>query len=150
MEKMIGVMLFVVFASAVWAAGARSGDAKLDQAVEKANSDWAAAMKTGDAATIVAPYAEDGIFVAIDGSCIRGRAEIEKMYRERFERNGFAVSTKIEPRSLTMDGELAFELGYAEVGIKKDGTTRVNGGRYFTVWQRISGDWKIIRNLVLP
>jgi len=145
----LSLVMFASFATLVRAA-AGSGDAKLDQTVGKANSEWAAAMKTGDAAIIAAPYAEDGVFVAIDGSCIKGRSEIEKMYHDRFQSRGLAVSTKIDSRRLTLDGDLAYESGYAEIGMKKDGATKVNGGRYFTVWQRQSGDWKIIRNLVLP
>ena len=35
-----------------------SGDRKLDRAVEKANAEFIVAMKTGDAATIAAPYVE--------------------------------------------------------------------------------------------
>jgi ketosteroid isomerase-like protein len=33
----------------------------------------------------------------------------------------------------------------------KDGKLSVNGGRFLTVWQRQKdGDWKILRNVVLP
>jgi len=67
----------------------RSGDPKLDRAVEKANSEFVAAMKTGD--------------------------------------------------------------GYGEIGVLKDGKLSINGGRFLTVWQRqANGDWKILRNIVLP
>ena len=60
-----------------------SGDPKLDRAIEKANSEFIVAMKTGDAATIAAPYTDDATFITIDGACIQGRTEIEKMYRNR-------------------------------------------------------------------
>jgi len=48
----------VVFLNAVPAEllAHHSGDPKLDRAVEKANSEFIVAMKTGDAATIAAPY----------------------------------------------------------------------------------------------
>src|SRR5215212_10098712 len=59
----------------------RSGDAKLDRAIEKANSEFIAAMKTGNAAVIAAPYSESAVFIAIDGTCTQGRKEIEKLYR---------------------------------------------------------------------
>ena len=52
-----------------------SGDPKLDRAVEKANSEFIVAMKTGDAATIAAPYADDASFITIDGACVQGRSE---------------------------------------------------------------------------
>lgn len=130
---------------------ARSRDPKLDRAIEKANSDWAAAMRTGDVATIVAPYTESSVFVGIDGACTKGRSEIEKMYRARFASRGLAASTKIDSRQLVVDGDLAYESGYAEIGWPKDGKVSVAGGRFLTVWQRqADGDWKILTNVVLP
>lgn len=129
----------------------RSGDAKLDRAIEKANSEFIAAMKTGDAATIAAPYTDHAVFIAFDGSCTQGRTEIEKMYRARFERSGLASSTKVNSEGLVVDGELAYESGYAEIGSLKQGKPAIDGGRFLTVWQRqADGEWKILRNVVLP
>jgi len=128
-----------------------SGDPKLDRAIEKANSEFIVAMKTGDAATIAAPYTENASFITIDGACIQGRTEIEKMYRDRFTRSGLARSTKINSKKLVVDGDLAYESGYGEIGLLKDGKLSINGGRFLTVWQRqANGDWKILRNVVLP
>jgi len=127
-----------------------SGDPKLDRAVEKANSEFIVAMKTGDAATIAAPYTEDASFITIDGACIQGRTEIEKMYRDRFARSGVARSVKINSKRLVVDNDLAYESGYGEIGLLKDGKLSINGGRFLTVWQRqTNGDWKILRNVVL-
>jgi uncharacterized protein (TIGR02246 family) len=142
-------MLFFCFASVVFGAP-KSNDPKLDEAIAKANSEWVAAMKTGDAAAIAAPYAVDAIFVGADGVCTKGRAEIEKLYITRFQKAGLAVSTKIDSRNVTVDGDLAYESGYGEIGINKDGKTAIGGGRYLTVWQRQTEGWKIIRNIVLP
>lgn len=126
-------------------------DAKLSAAIAKANSEWAAAMKTGDAATIAAPYAEDGLFVLADGSCVKGRAAIEAMYRERFAKSGLASETRIESKRLVVDGDLAYESGNGEMTMQKDGKPVKAGGRFLTVWQRqADGGWKILRNVVLP
>ena len=128
-----------------------SGDPKLDRAIEKANSEFIVAMKTGDAATIAAPYTDNASFITIDGACIQGRTEIEKMYRDRFARIGQVSSTKINSKKLVVDGDLAYESGYGEIRVLKDGKISVNGGRFLTVWQRqANGDWKILRNVVLP
>ena len=87
----------------------------------------------------------------IDGTCIQGRTEIEKMYRDRFARSGPVQSTKINSKKLVVDGDLAYESGYGEIGLLKDGKVSINGGRFLTVWQRqANGDWKILRNVVLP
>ena len=128
-----------------------SGDPKLDRAIEKANSEFIVAMKTGDAATIAAPYTENASFITIDGACIQGRTQIEKMYRDRFARIGQVSSTKINSKKVVVDGDLAYESGYGEIGVIKDGKLSINGGRFLTVWQRqADGDWKILRNVVLP
>jgi uncharacterized protein (TIGR02246 family) len=142
-----GVLLFCVAATAV---AVRSDDA-LHAAVRKANSEWAAAMKSGDAAVIAAPYTDNAVFVLVDGRSLQGRAAIEQMYREGFQKGGTASSTKIQSRSLVRDGDLAYESGYADVGVVRDGTPVTRGGRYLTVWQRqVDGAWKILRNIVLP
>lgn len=144
----VGALLVFAVAGLV---SAHSVDAKLERAVRKANSEWAAAMKTGDAGVIAAPYTDSAVFVLTDGTCVKGRAEIEKMYRAGFERAGLASSTKIDSKRLVMDGDLAYESGYAEVGVMREGKLVVRGSRYLTVWQRqMDGEWKIIRNVVLP
>lgn len=133
------------------AAAVRSEDPKLHRAIEKANSEFVEAMKTGNTAMIAAPYTEDAVFVGFDGTCTKGRTEIEKMYRARFESGGLASSTKINSKKLVVDGDLAYESGYGEIASLKDGKLSVNGGRFLTVWQRqADGEWKILRNVVLP
>lgn len=128
-----------------------SGDTKLDRAVEKANSEFIVAIKTGDAATIAAPYTDDASFIMVDGTCVQGRTEIEKMYRDRFARFGLARSAKINSKKLVVDNDLAYESGDGEIGMVKDDKLSVKGGRFLTVWQRqTNGDWKILRNVVLP
>lgn len=142
-----GVLVFCVTATAI---AARSEDA-LHAAVRKANGEWAAAMKTGDAAVIAAPYTDSAVFVLADGRSLQGRAAVERMYREGFQKGGPATSTTITSRSLVRDGDLAYESGYADVGVVRDGKPVTRGGRYLTVWQRqADGAWKILRNIVLP
>ena len=73
------------------------------------------------------------------------------MYRDRFARSGPAHSTKINSKKLVVDNDLAYESGYGEIGLVKDGKLSINGGRFLTVWQRqTNGEWKILRNVVLP
>jgi uncharacterized protein (TIGR02246 family) len=108
-------------------------------------------MKTGDAAAIAAPYTDDAVFVGIDGACTRGRPEIEKMYRARFERSGPAKSARIDSRKLVADGNLAYESGSGEIGRLREGKLFIDSARFLTVWQRQpDGEWKILRNIVLP
>jgi uncharacterized protein (TIGR02246 family) len=146
----IAVIAFVLFPVAEPMA-APSADAMLDRAIQKANNEFLTAVKTGDAATIAAPYADRAVFVLPDGTCIQGRNEIEKMYRTSFEQSGLASSSRINSTNVVLDRDLAYELGNAEIGMLRGGKLSSNVSRYLTVWQRDSnGDWKILRNLVLP
>ena len=63
----IAAAAFLVFAPANFIAH-RSGDPKLDRAIEKANLEFVAAMKTGNATAIAAPYTDRAVFIAIDGT----------------------------------------------------------------------------------
>jgi len=128
---------------------APSGDAKLDRAIDKANSEFVTATKRGDAGTIAAPYADNGVFVLPDGSCIQGRAAIEQMYRSGFEKSGPPNSMKLESKNVILDGDLAYESGSAEVTATKEAKPVTS--RYLTIWQRgADGEWKIVRNIALP
>lgn len=144
-----GLVLLLLAATA--SAVATPPDAALRQAVARANAEWATAMKTGDAAVIAAPYTDDAVFVLVDGRCVRGRAAIEAMYRDGFAKAGPASTTRIASKRLDRDGDLAVESGDADVGVLRDGKPVVQHGRYLTVWQaQADGQWKIVRNLVLP
>ena len=145
-------MKLLSIAAAIFLAAAEPPrDPKLTTAIAKANSEWAAAMKTGDAATIAAPYTDDAVFVGVDGGCTKGKAAIEAMYRDRFARRGFATDTKIDSRHLVVDGDLAYESGWGEMTTVKDGKPATAGGAFLTVWKRqADGGWKILRNVVLP
>jgi uncharacterized protein (TIGR02246 family) len=147
----LAIVFVSILAAAELAAAPSSGDPRLDLAIEKANSEWGVAMKAGEAAPIAAPYLEDAVFVGPDGSCTRGKAAIETMYRDRFSKRGKALSTRIEPHRVSVDGALAYEWGYGEVTSLADGRPAKRGGPYLTVWARQpDGDWKILRNVVLP
>jgi uncharacterized protein (TIGR02246 family) len=128
-----------------------SGDARLDRAIAAANSEWGPAMQAGEIEPIVRAYTDDGVFVAVDGSSIRGKAAIGDFYRDRFRKNGLAAGTRIEPKRVILDGYLAYETGYGEVTYTKDGKPVTGGGPYLTVWKKQSdGDWRILRNVILP
>ena len=147
----LAIVFIPILAATGFASAPSSGDPRLDRAIEKANSEWGVAMKAGETASIAAPYLDDAVFVGPDGSCARGKAAIEAMYRERFTKRGEALATRIEPHRVAVDGALAYEWGYGEVTTMAEGKPATRGGPYLTVWSRQpDGDWKILRNVVLP
>jgi ketosteroid isomerase-like protein len=126
-------------------------DPRLLAAAGKANSDFEVAMTKGDVAAIVAPYADDAIFVLPDGTCFKGRAGIERLYRERFAKSGPAVESRIESKEIHPVGDLAYEWGLGTLARRRNGKLVNARARFLTVWHRqADGGWKILRNIVLP
>ena len=147
----IGILFAAALVPVLGAGPPHSGDPALDRAIARANSEWAEAMKTGDVASILKPYLPDAVFTGADGGSLQGITEIGAFYRERFQKNGLASSTRIEPRHVERDGDLAYESGYGEMTFTKEGKPVTAGGRYLTVWQKQpDGNWKIRRNVILP
>lgn len=99
----------------------------------------------------MAPYTEDAVFVKPDGTSIKGRAAIEQLYRDRFLKSGPALETKIESQQLMVDGDIAYERGRGLLARRVNNERVADWARFLTVWQRqADGDWKILRNIVLP
>jgi ketosteroid isomerase-like protein len=86
-------------------------DPRLLAAITKPNSEFEVAMKKADISMIAEPYTEDAVFVTTDGTALKGRAQIEQLYRQRFAKSGPALEAKIESDELMLDGDLAYERG---------------------------------------
>jgi uncharacterized protein (TIGR02246 family) len=126
-------------------------DPRLLSAITKANSDFEAAMTKGDVASIVEPYTQDAVFVSIDGTVFRGLAEIRQLYQNRFAKSPPVLESRIESDELMLDADLAYERGRGAFTRVVDGKRVSDWARFLTIWQRqANGDWKIVRNIVLP
>jgi uncharacterized protein (TIGR02246 family) len=139
------------FISSARAVGPPVTDPAATTAINEANAQWLPAMKRGDVAAIVAPYAEDAVFVTASGEAIRGRDAIAELYHARL-----AAVTAVVGGDIVSDGRviiapaLIYEWGHASLILaRKDGSQIKGGGPYLTVWRRDgSGRWLIIRNVV--
>ncbi|HYM26609.1 MAG TPA: DUF4440 domain-containing protein [Steroidobacteraceae bacterium] len=120
-------------------------------AISDANAQWLPAMKRGDVAAIVAPYADDALFVTARGDTIRGRAAIAELYRQRLAAiAGVVAGDLVSDGRVAATPELVYEWGHAALVLAhQDGSHSRGGGPYLTVWQRDgAGHWRIIRNVV--
>jgi len=120
--------------------------------INAANAEWIPALKAHDAATIAAPYTDDGIFVTATGAVTKGREAIAQLMRDRFAQMGTVTGGELVQDGLTRQGTFIYEWGHASLELTRDGAGPVHsGGRYLTVWQKTAaGRWAIIRNLSLP
>ncbi len=150
MFAVLASMLMAVAAVAVPQDSQVPADARAT--IAEANGAWVSAIKTGDVATIVAPYADDGIFVAADGTVVRGREAVAQLMRDRFAKVGKATNVSIAQDGVTRQGTLIYEWGHADMEFAREGAAPARSrGRYLTVWQKgAAGRWQIVRNLSLP
>jgi ketosteroid isomerase-like protein len=116
--------------------------------IDKANADWGRAIVAGDVDAIVAPYADNGVFILPDGKAIAGKPAIRQMYSSRPKR------AQILGASATSDGRVAagpddvYEWGTATAVVKSEGGTEKHSlGHFLTVWHRQGATWVITRNL---
>ena len=147
------VMLGMLASTALAGAPGNSPDpvAEAMPFIQRANSDWSKAMKSGDADAIAEPFAIDAVFVTVNGDGIRGRTAIRDLYRTRLSGKTPVVSASIEHRGAAADHDLVYEWGVGTVTTRSaSGTLDTRGGPYLTVWKRQeNGRWEIIRNVVL-
>ncbi|MBW8816112.1 MAG: SgcJ/EcaC family oxidoreductase [Caulobacterales bacterium] len=146
------MLLAIALASAVAAVepGCAALKAQAAPAIAEANADWFRAMKAGDAEALAAAYAEDGVFVGPDGAPVRGRAAVRDLYAARTAKGGpELLSGRIESLGRTCGGQgLVYEWGRGSLTLRTaDGRVAQRGGPYLTVWKRLDGRWRIVRNM---
>jgi len=114
--------------------------------IDKANDEWTHAIVTGDADAMAAPYDAKGIFIAPDGSEIRGRDAVRAMYAKPHAVKVLKASIKSDGRAAA-DADDVYEWGTAQMTAERDGKTKQASGRYLTVWHRSGKQWVITHNI---
>lgn len=116
--------------------------------IEHANSDWLRAMRAGDAQSIAATYAEDGVFVLPDGTVAKGREAVRALYAGA-PGKGEIVGGGIESLGLACGGpDIVYEWGRGTVRTRgADGREQARTSAYLTVWKRAGEAWLIARNM---
>ena len=95
-----------------------------------------------DVAGIAECYTEDAQMMPANMAPVRGRAAIESVFKFTHV-PGHTLDFSTE--ELELYGDTALELGsYVR---RQDGGGPVDHGRYMVVWKRVSGAWKIHRDM---
>ena len=122
--------------------------------IDAANAAWLPGLRNRDAQSIAAAYADDGLFIAPDGTVTRGRAAIIEMYNSRFPHLREILSGDVVQDGVVAAApDVIYEWGHAwlEMAPAESGQRPVRtGGAYLTIWQRSSdGHWRITRSVAL-
>ncbi|MGH3427183.1 MAG: YybH family protein [Mycobacteriales bacterium] len=146
----LGVAALALLLTSATAAVPDAVSREATAAINAANAQWLPAMKRGDVAAIVAPYAEDAVFLTAKGEAVHGRAAIAELYRARLATVSVTGGDIVSQERVAATPDLIYEWGHASlVVVQKDGRRTQGGGPYLSVWRRDkSGHWLIIRNVV--
>jgi len=129
----------------VWLAASAVGaqDNRVRAAIDAGNKKFLAAFAKGDAAGIAALYTTEGEAYPPNGSVVKGRPELQKMWKSVID-SGIASAT-LATTAVESAGNLAYESGTYEMKTK-DGKV-ADHGKYVVVWKRAGGNWQLHRDI---
>jgi len=143
-----GISALVLLLSTAAFAGTPTIEAAARKGIDAGNQAWVDGMKLGEAAPIVATYADNALDCGPTDECANGRAAIEEHMKKLVAERGPAKSAQVTSQGSVQQGDFVYEWGRAEASFAS-GKNIVD--RYLTVWHReAGGSWKIIRNMVIP
>jgi uncharacterized protein (TIGR02246 family) len=119
---------------------------KPDADVAKLTARYEAAFNKGDAKAVAALYTEEGTRLGPDGSFLKGRALIEKMYAAGFVGPLKGVQLTLTPASSQV---LTPDVQVTEGTYSATGTTPLKG-RYVNTIVRKGGQWLLASVVTIP
>ena len=141
-------MLFAFAAVALALAGSaapRPAD-DLQAALDASNDGMRAALRSGDAAALVAHYTDDAQMLGTSGEVIHGRAAIARHMGEVMTLG--VRDFTLEDQEVFAGQDYAVETGRAT--FTNGAGTRLAVVRYMTLWKRTVDGWRIHRDLSAP
>jgi uncharacterized protein (TIGR02246 family) len=125
------------------ASSAGAQDAGVRAAIASATEQFQTAFAKQDAAGVAALYTTNGEAYPPNSNVVRGRAEIQKMWKSVIDSGiaGAALTTT----EVESSGDLAYESGTYEMKTK-DGKV-ADRGKYVVVWKRVGGRWLLHRDI---
>ncbi len=121
-------------------------EGKARAAIERANAQFSAAYERGDAAAVAAMYTEDAIVFPPGGEMVKGRAAIERFWKDTMSTVKAAALTTLD---VEVSGEMACEVGKVDLKIVPQGQQPATASaKYVVVWKRqADGSWKLHRDI---
>jgi uncharacterized protein (TIGR02246 family) len=118
--------------------------AQTKAAIQKLDDQFAAAFNMGNTAALAAMYTKDAYVLPAGAKMVKGRAEIEKYWKEALKQMQDIQCTALDVKSL--GGRAAREIGSCSFMTKKapvvEGTIK-----YAVVWEKEGGKWKLLQDI---
>jgi ketosteroid isomerase-like protein len=123
-----------------------SGQTEARRQIEAASIGIWQAVGRGDAAAIVAEYADDALILGSGAPMLQGKPAVAQFLQGLFGGNTLR-DVKGNVTDIMISGDLAVETGtYAMTVIPKSGNAVADKGKYIHVWKKsVDGSWKVVR-----
>lgn len=113
-------------------------------AIQKLDDQFAAAVDKGDGAAVAAMYTQDAYVLPAGMPMVKGRAEIEKFWKEAVADMQDVKCTAIDVKPLGSNA--AREIGTCSFVTKKPPLKEIEV-KYAVVWQKEGGKWKLLQDI---
>jgi ketosteroid isomerase-like protein len=101
-----------------------------------------AKYSSGDADGLAALYTRDGEIMPPNAAIAKGAEDLKKLFKSFWDEG--ATTIKLDTVEVEGSGGLAYEVGkYALSGNAGD----IDHGKYIVVWKKVSGQWKLHRDI---
>ncbi|MGH9420695.1 MAG: YybH family protein [Thermoanaerobaculia bacterium] len=123
-----------------------SAASKAEEAVRKADQDWARVFAAGQLDASVDACTATARVLAPNAPLATGHDEIRKLFAGFFALPDLRITWHPDEIHVAESGELAFSSGHYEMSFKgPDGKQIADNGKYLTVWQKQkNGAWKVV------
>jgi uncharacterized protein (TIGR02246 family) len=112
--------------------------------IEAANAKWIEFFNKGDFAGIGSLYTENATAFPPGSSMVKGRAAIERMWKEMAEQATDPKVTTLDVKSLGPSA--AREIGTFSLKTKGPTPQEVTG-KYVVVWEKVGNEWKLAADI---
>ncbi len=116
------------------------------QSIDDLYRSFAQAYDRLDTNLVAGLYTEDALYLGPSGEILRGRAAIaglfDRMFRDA-ERSGASLSIRFESVDRSIEGPLAYDVGYYTLERSRGAERTVDRGKFTVVCKRVRGDgWR--------
>lgn len=124
--------------------GGMTGVPATDPAIERVAEAYRTAVLARDAAAVAAVFRDDAVEMPPCHPPVRGRAAIERYYREFFGAPQKLTEFLLSPSEVVVAGDFAYNVGTARRTISVPGGPPLAGsGKYMVLLKRSGADWKV-------
>ena len=118
-----------------------------EKAIREAVKSMEAGVVAGDAARVVAMYADDAVLMPPNEPAVRGSDALRKWWGGMLGVGKAKLSINIE--ELVVSGDLAVDRGTWDLNLMPNGATAAvtDHGKYIVVWRKREGKWVAVSDI---